>query len=184
MLCERHESKALTIKVDIQWQMYEMKCKDDSLSTHILKGSCKYRNTDMTEWEKWHISVTNHVTLSHSHITEFLVILRATLYWNSNSLLPLNHVRFQDPYFISITFLISILSLNLDSIFRTPYAQPSPTLPIPYLFSIYSGWGFRNPVSDLLIPLPCPQPCIVPSSYKSEPPMYCRPMLSTGIQTQ
>ena len=35
---------------------------------------------------------------------------------------PLTHVRFQDPYFISVTFLFSILTLTLDLVFRTPYA--------------------------------------------------------------
>ena len=35
---------------------------------------------------------------------------------------PLTHFRFQDPYFVSITFLFSILTLTLDSIFGTPYA--------------------------------------------------------------
>ena len=46
------------------------------------------------------------------------------------SLLPLDPSSFQDPYCISITFLSSILTSNLNSIFRTPYTQPCPTLPV------------------------------------------------------
>ena len=37
------------------------------------------------------------------------------------SLLPLDLSSFQDPYCISITFLSSILTTNLNSILRTPY---------------------------------------------------------------
>ena len=122
------------------------------------------------------ISEVNSNTLlyDHAHIQNWHnVTLRATLYRNSNPYSPSTHVRFQDPYFVSITFLFSILTLNLDSIFETPYTQPVPpcSMPVP----IYHGQGFCNPVSDLLIPLLCSQPCIVSSSYKSESPMYHRP---------
>ena len=44
------------------------------------------------------------------------------------SLLPPNPTLFQDPY------CISLLTSNLNSIFRTPYIQPCPTLPVPCPF--------------------------------------------------
>ena len=78
-----------------------------------------------------------HVWLWHIDplgISVACVTLHATLYRNSNPCSPLTHVCFQDPYFISITFLFSILTLKLDSIFRTLYTQPCLTLPIPCRF--------------------------------------------------
>ena len=113
--------------------------------------------------------------------TSFTPITMADCYtpcntdWNSNSYSPLTHVHFQDSCFISITFLFSILTLTLDSVLGTPYSHPCPTFPIPCPLPIYPDRGFCNPVLDLLIPLLHSQPCIVPSSYKSEPPMYSRP---------
>ena len=59
------------------------------------------------------------------------ITLCATPYRNSNPCSPLTHVHFQDPYFVSITFLFSILTSNHDSVFRTSYARPSLTLPVP-----------------------------------------------------
>ena len=106
------------------------------------------------------------------------VTLHATLYPNSNSCSPLTHVRFQDPYFIFIAFLLSILTSTLDSILGAPYAQPCPTFPVPCLFPNYPDRGFHNPILDLLIPLLHSRPCIVPSSYESKPPMYSRPSLN------
>ena len=50
------------------------------------------------------------------------VTLHATLYQNSDPCSPSTNVHFQDPYFVSITFLFSILTSNLDSIFGTLYA--------------------------------------------------------------
>ena len=100
------------------------------------------------------------------------VTLRVTPHRNSNPCLPLTQVSFQDPY------CISILTSNLNSIFRTLYTQPRLTLPIPYP-PAYPNWGFSNPVLDLLIPFLHSRPCIVPHSYRSESPMYCR--LSSNI---
>ena len=106
------------------------------------------------------------------------VILCATPYRNSDPGSPFTHVHFQDPCFVSVTFLFSILTLTLDSVLGTLYARPCPTLPVPCPLSIYPDQGFCNPLSDLLIPPLCSQPCIVPSSYKSKPPMYSRPSLN------
>ena len=53
---------------------------------------------------------------------------------------------------------------------------PDPPRPSPFHTLSRLPWPrLHNPISDLLIPLLCLQPCIVPCSYKSKFPMYCRP---------
>ena len=53
---------------------------------------------------------------------------------------------------------------------------PDPAQPSPFHTLSWLPWPrLHNPVSDLLIPLLRSQPCIVPHSYKSESPIYCRP---------
>ena len=109
--------------------------------------------------------------LSCSRISELILVywyhvtLHATPYWNSDPCSPLTHVHFQDLYLISITFLFSILTSNLDSVFQNSIClilpNPPHSMPVP----VYPDRGFHNPISDLLIPLLRSWPCIVPSSY-------------------
>ena len=54
--------------------------------------------------------------------------------------------------------------------------MPDPAWPSLFHALSQLPWPrLRNSVLDLLIPLLRSRPCIVPCSYKSEPPMYCRP---------
>ena len=62
------------------------------------------------------------------------------------STLPHGLSAFQNPY------CVSTLSLNLNSVFRTPYARPSPTLPVPCSFSatlteasVIPSWTYSSP---------------------------------------
>ena len=104
------------------------------------------------------------------------VTLYVTSYWNSNSCSSSSHFCFQDPCFISNTFIFPILTLW--SVLGTPYTRPCLTFPVPCPFPVYPDRRFYNPVSDLLIPLLCSQPCTILSSYKSKPPMYSRVSLN------
>ena len=112
-------------------------------------------------------SIVSPLGLLYYHTVYFPhVTLRVTPHWNSDPHFSMTRTCSQTPYHVSL------LSTNLNLELHVPDpAQPSPfhtlsRLPWPRLC---------NPVSDLLIPLLCSQPCIVPHSYKSEPPMYCRP---------
>ena len=101
-------------------------------------------------------------------------LARVDCYTPCNTIPELWFLSPLDPclYVVFITFLFSILTLTLNSVLGTPYAQPCPTFPIPCPLPIYPDQEFHNPSSDLLIPLLCSWPCTVPSRYKSEPPMY------------
>ena len=95
---------------------------------------------------------TSGIDISHIFFDQqkLPVTLRVTPHWNSDPHFPLTRV-------CSKTLTVyPFYPQNLNSIFRTPYAQPSPTLPNPPCsipIPSYPDRGFRNPISDLLIPL-------------------------------
>ena len=84
----------------------------------------------------------------HNHILSFVLHQHSAPWWYQlahcytlcntvlelRSLLPFDLSSFQHPYCISITFLSSILTSNLNSIFGTPYTWPCLTLPVPCPF--------------------------------------------------
>ena len=95
------------------------------------------------------------------------VTLRVTLHQNSGPHFPLTRVSKTItvyPFYPQTLILFSELHMP----------NPPRSMPIPG----YPDRGFHNPISDLLIPLLHSRPCIVPHSYKSESPMYCRPSLN------
>ena len=96
------------------------------------------------------ISVQRHwiVLISSRHVT-----LHVTLYRNCS---PLTHVCFQDPYFISIASLFSILTLTLDYILGTPYAMPDLpcSMPTPHPCPL--------PIHAHSPSMPTPHPCPLP----------------------
>ena len=132
----------LLLRIEIQW-----------VGSQVFHGMASH--STQVAWEKHNfyiVIIVRHVLASCGAVKRLSVTLHATLYWNSNLCSPLTHVYFQDPCFISITFLFSILTLTLDSILGTPYAQPCLTFSILCLLPVYPDRGFYNPISDLLIP--------------------------------
>ena len=93
--------------------------KASSITVNLLRISYISKTMTPNTCEKW---------------PRIVVTLHATLYWNSDPCSLSTHVHFQDPDFISITFLFSILTSNLDSGFGTLYTRPCLTLPIPCPF--------------------------------------------------
>ena len=136
-----------------------------------LKQSSAWRSQRM-QWEK-RIGVMSTLLLCHPSWPWWsCVTLCVTPYWNSGFTPPLSHSCFQDPCFVSTTFLILVLTFAPLIHFRTPYyltltAYPHPPCSYPYsLFSLIVN--YHNPISDLLIPpLLHSLPCTVLSSYKS-----------------
>ena len=106
----------------------------------------------------------------HLRLAFTIVTICATLYRNSNPYFPSSHIHFQDPCFVSITFLFPILTLTLWSVLGTLYAWPCLSSPFHTCSlstltedSVITSWNYSSP---LLRSQPALLPVVIKASHQ------------------